>query len=206
MKNKARAFYIHGGHTFRNNKDYLNYLKNREISIINKKKWHEEFLKKKLSRKFDIIKLKMPKGDDAKYNEWKIHFERYLPFLRSKDILIGSSLGGVFLAKYLSENKLPKKILSTYLICPPFDNSIKGEDLFGGFNLKKDLSLLQKNSKNLYLMFSANDEVVPLDHARKYKEKLPDAKTIVYKNKNGHFRISRFPEIIKLIKKDYKNN
>lgn len=204
MKNKARVFYIHGGMTFKNNKDYLNYLKNREISIINKKKWHEEFLKKKLKKKFDIIKLRMPKGDDAKYNEWKIHFERYLPFLRNKDILIGNSLGGIFLAKYLSENKLPKKALSLYLIAPPFDNSLEGEDIVGGFNLKKDLSLIEENCKNLYLMFSKDDDVVPLSHAFKYKKKLSNAKIIIYKNKNGHFRISKFPEIVKMIKKDIK--
>ena len=42
--------------------------------------------------------------------------------------------------------------MSTYLICPPFDDTVPGEDLVGGFKLKSDLSLLEKNSKNLYLV------------------------------------------------------
>ncbi|MFA6285159.1 MAG: alpha/beta hydrolase [Parcubacteria group bacterium] len=146
----------------------------------------------------------MPLQDDAKYSDWKIHFERFFPKLRNGVILIGSSLGGIFLAKYLSENKFPKRILSTYLVCPPFDNTLTGEDLVGGFKLKSDLSLLETNSKNLYLMFSKDDEVIPVSHAEKYREKLKGAKIMIFKSKNGHFKISKFPEIIEMIKKDLR--
>jgi len=126
------------------------------------------------------------------------------PLLKNNIILIGTSLGGIFLAKYLSENKFPKKILSTYLVCPPFDNSLREEDLAGGFKLKNDLTLIEKNSKKVYLLFSKDDDVVPLLHAKKYKQKLKNANLIVYKSKNGHFQISKFPEIIKMIKEDVK--
>ncbi len=113
-------------------------------------------------------------------------------------------MGGIFLAKYLSENKFPKKILSVYLICPPFDNTTPGEDLVGGFKLQSNLSLLEKNSKNLNLLFSENDDVVPVFHAKKYKNKLKNANVIIYKHIKGHFKISKFPEIIKMIKEDVK--
>jgi predicted alpha/beta hydrolase family esterase len=146
----------------------------------------------------------MPLSENAVYDEWKTHFERFIPFMNDHLVLIGESLGGIFLAKYLSEHKFPKKILSTYLVCPPFDNTLSGEDLVNGFSLKKDLSLLEKNSKNLYLLFSEDDDVVPVDHARKYREKLKQATIIVYKSKNGHFKVSSFPEIVKLIKADVK--
>jgi len=124
--------------------------------------------------------------------------------LKNNIILIGSSLGGIFLARYLSENKFPKKILSTYLICPLFDNSLEGGDLVGGFKLKPDLSLLEKQSKNLYLMFSKDDDIVPISHAEKYRKKLKNANIIIFGSKNGHFKISEFPEIVKMIKDDVK--
>ena len=146
----------------------------------------------------------MPLQDNARYNDWKIYFERHIPHLRNNVILIGGSLGGIFLAKYLSEHKFPKKILSTYLICPPFDNTLDEEDLVGGFKLKSNLSLIEKNSKNLYLLFSKDDDVVPVSHAKKYEKKLNNAKVIVYKSKNGHFKISKFPEIVRMIKNDVK--
>ena len=188
--------------TFKNRKDYLKYLKEREVSIEEKKRWHGEYLKSQLGRNFEIIKPGMPLAEDAKYEDWKIHFERHFPFMRDGIILVGMSLGGIFLAKYLSEHKFPQKIMSTYLICPPFDDTIPGEDLVGGFKLKSDLSLLENNSGNLHLMFSEDDDVVPITHAEKYRKKLSGAKIIIYKSKNGHFQIAKFPEIIRMIKGD----
>ncbi len=201
MKNKTQILMIHGGNTFKNRKDYLNYLKTKEVSIEKKIRWAEGYLDKELGDKFEIIRPSMPFKEDAKYTDWKIWFERYIPFLRDNVILIGGSLGGIFLAKYLSENKFPKKILATFLVCPPFDDTCFNEDLVGGFKLKSDLSLIEENSKDLYLMFSEDDDVVPVAHADKYKNKLKNAKFFIYKSKNGHFRITKFPEIVKIIKK-----
>ncbi|MDQ3075935.1 MAG: alpha/beta hydrolase [bacterium] len=200
MKNKPQIFLVHGGMTFKNKKDYFHYLKNRRISIEKKNSWSGEYLDKELGKKFEIIRPRMPLQDNATYEEWKIHFERHFPYFRDSIILIGSSLGGIFLPQYLSENKFPKKILATYLVCPPFDDTCIGEDLVGGFKLKKDLSLLEKNSPNLTLLFSQDDDCVPVNHAEKYRERLKNAKIVVYKSKNGHFMISKFPEIVKMIK------
>lgn len=186
--------------TFKNEKDYFKYLRNRNVSIEKSESWAVEYLDKKLGKTYDIIRPRMPRSEDAKYKEWQIHFERFIPLLKSGVILIGNSLGGIFLAKYLSEHKFPKKIKAVFLVCPPFDNSLSGEDLVGGFKLRSDLSLLEKSTKNLYLMFSEDDEVVPVAHAEKYRNKLPKANIITYKSKNGHFQISEFPEIVKIIK------
>lgn len=202
MKDKIQILLIHGGMTFKNKKDYLSYLKNRRISLEKKIRWTEDFLDKELGRKFEIIRPRMPLQDDAKYEDWKVHFERHFPYLKNNIILIGGSLGGIFLAKYLSENKFPKKILSVYLVCPPFDNTLQGEDLVGGFKLGADLSLIEKDTKNLTLLFSKDDETVPVSHAEKYRSKLQKAKIVIYKSKNGHFKISKFPEIVKMIKGD----
>lgn len=206
MKEKTQIFFIHGGMTFKNKKDYLHFLKTRKVSIKEKIYWSNEYLKKRLDKDFEIIKPRMPLSEDAKYDEWKIHFERYFPQLRNNIILIGSSLGGIFLAKYLSENKFPKKILSVYLVAPPFDDTSKNEDLVGGFKLKSDLSMIEKNCKNINLLFSRKDDVVPVSHAKKYKNKLKNANIIIYKHINGHFKISTFPEIIKMLKKDIKKS
>jgi uncharacterized protein len=202
MKEKTQILIIHGGNTFKSNKDYLDYLKTRKISLEKRVRWFDDYLDKNLGKNFEIIRPRMPLQDYAKYDDWKIYFERHIPYLRNNLILIGGSLGGIFLAKYLSEHKFPKKILSTYLVCPPFDDTLSEESLAGGFKLKSDLSRLAKSSKNLYLMFSKDDDVVPVSHAKKYSQKLKNAKIIIYKSKNGHFKIAKFPEIIRMIRKD----
>ena len=53
-------------------------------------------------------------------------------------------------------------------------------------------------------MFSTDDNCVPVSHAEKYGKKLKNAKIIIYKSKNGHFKITKFPEIVKMIKNDIK--
>jgi uncharacterized protein len=206
MKKKIQLMIIHGGDTFKNRKAYVESLKKEEVSLDKRVNWAGDYLEKKLGKGFQVIRPRMPLAHDARYQEWKIYFEKYLPFLESKVILMGCSLGGIFLAKYLSENKFPKKILATYLVCPPFDNSLTGEDLLGGFKLKSDLSLIQKNSPNLSLFFSADDDIVPVAHAEKYQVKLPGANFHIYKSKGGHFNVPVFPEIIKIIKMEVKSS
>lgn len=201
IKQKTQILFIHGGMTFLNKKAHIEFLKNRPIKLENTKSWKEEYLRKEL-KNMQIIKPKMPCPDNAKYKEWKIFFERYFPHINDNVILIGESLGGIFLAKYLSENKFPKKILSVYLVCPPHSDDLPNERLSGGFKIKSNLSLLEKQSKNLTLMFSKDDDVVPINHAEKYREKLKYAKIIIYKSKKGHFKISKFPEIIRMIKQN----
>ncbi len=201
---KPRLLFIHGGMTFKNRREYLDYLWTREISLEKKEKWHRTYLDEKLGRQFEIIRPNMPLSDDAKYEDWKIHFERYLTFLRAGDILIGSSLGGMFLAKYLSENKLSKKFLSVYLVAPPYDGNLPGEELVGGFRLKSDLSLLEKSCRHLHLLFSENDDVVPPTHAAKYAIKLESAHIAIYSHIVGHFKVAEFPEIIKMIKSEMR--
>ena len=190
--------------TFKNKKDYLLFLKTRKVILGKRIRWSDDYLDKKLGADFETTRPRMPLQDNANYEEWKIHFERYIPHLKDNCILVGNSLGGIFLAKYLSENKFPRKILSIFLVCPPFDDTVTGEDLVGGFKLKSDLSLLEKNSKNLHLLFSADDDVVPVSHAEKYKMKLKNAEIVIYKSKGGHFQIAEFPEIIAMIKRDVK--
>lgn len=203
-KTKTQVFFMHGGMTFKNRKDYIHYLKTRDVCTTQRPRWSDAYFTKSLGKNFEVIRPRMPQSDDAKYEEWKIYFERFIPLLKKGVILIGNSLGGIFFAKYLSENKFPKKIRSVYLICPPYDGTLSNEDLVGGFKLKKDLSLLDKSTKNLYLMFSEDDDVVPVAHALKYRKKLNNAKIIIFPSKNGHFKISKFPEIVRMIKRDVK--
>ena len=197
---KEQIVFIHGGMTFKNRVDYLNFLKNIEVKLESRKRWHEDYLKKSVGKFCDIIKPRMPLVDNARYDDWKIYFERYIPLLKNGVILIGSSLGGIFLTRYLSENIFPKKIKALLLVAPPFDNSLPGEDLVGGFKLKGDLSLIEKNCKNIHFFFSSDDHCVPLEHAYKYRKKLPQAKFVICNKAKGHFRSSQFPEIVKVIK------
>lgn len=203
---KTDILYIHGGTTFKNRSDYLEYLsKYKSVYMEDNVRWSGKYLTDKLGRGFRIVRPMMPLKDNARYEDWKVYFERHLPLLNKNYILIGLSLGGIFLSKYLSENKLKTKAKSVYMIAPPFDNTVFSEDLVGGFKLKSDLSLINKNAEKVVLMFSKNDDSIPVSHAEKYRKKLPEADIRIYKDKNGHFQIKTFPEIIRMLR-DGSNN
>jgi len=202
MEEKIQILMIHGGETFNNQNDYLNYLKTKKIRFGKKIRWSEDYLKRELGEDFEITWPRMPLEDNARYDDWKILFDRYIEKLGDNVILIGRSVGGIFLAKYLSENVLPRKIISVYMIAAPFDNTVTGWTLTGGFELGEDLSLIGKNCGKVVLMFSADDDCVPVSHAKKYREKLKDAEIIIYESKNRHFQVGEFPEIVEMIKKD----
>src|SRR3989344_9185017 len=160
QKEKSQLFYIHGGMTFNTKQDYLNFLKKREISIERKARWGDEYLRDKLGKKLNIIQPRMPCKDNSNYEEWKIHFERFFPYLTDNIILLGNSLGGIFLSKYLSENQFPRKILAVYLTCPSFEDTSINKKQTSGFILKEDLSFIEKNTDNINLLFSKDDDVV----------------------------------------------
>lgn len=162
----------------------------------------ERYFRKKLGKNFEVIYPEMPNASNAKYLEWKIWFDKITPHLKNDVILIGHSLGGIFLAKYLSENKFPKKILATFLIAAPFNDKETKESL-ADFKLKKELKKLQNQSNKLFIWQSINDDIVSFVAFEKYKKALPDANYRKFKNK-GHFAQNTFPEIVQEIRKFFR--
>lgn len=200
---KKQIIVIHGGNTHANYKQYLTALKKKKFNFEKaiSKGWKNN-LGEGLGKSFQVVQPLMPNASNARYAEWKIWFEKIFPFLEKEVILIGHSLGGIFLAKYLSENKFPKKILGTLLIAPPYDGE-GSEETLCYFNLKKDLSRLQKQSGRIVFYHSQDDELVPTVDFKKYKKALPDAIFKEFKNR-GHFNQKTFPEIVREIKNLYK--
>ncbi len=139
---KKQVIFIHGGSTFKSYREYLSHLKSIEIDLdrYRKTKWSDS-LNIGLGNEFDVLLPKMPNPSNAKYGEWKIIFNKISKLLEKNVILIGHSLGAIFLIKYLSENKFPKKILATLLISPPYDDDGMEESL-GDFILPKSLNKL----------------------------------------------------------------
>ena len=203
---KKQVIVIHGGTTFKTRKEYLNYLRNCKITLEKfkpKKDW-KIGMGKILGNGFEVLLPKMPNKVNARYKEWKIWFERILTVTNNNIILIGHSLGGIFLAKYLSENLVSKKIIATFLVAAPFDdNGEKEKESLADFSLPKSLKKFEKQGGKIYLYHSKNDPVVSISHFEKYSKILPNARATVLKNR-AHFNKEQFPEILKEIKRLFK--
>ena len=190
---------IHGGDVFETREHFLAHLQSTELDLGRAmfKGWKQS-LPEFLGEGFEVIQPSMPNKQNAHYDEWKIWFEKYLPFLRDDVILIGHSLGGTFLAKYLSENDFPKKIRATLLVAAVFDLS---RHTLADFALELPLTKLEQQAGEIYLFQSKDDEVVLYENVELYVQQLPNAKLISFEDR-GHFHQEVFPELVDVIKTD----
>lgn len=194
---KQQVVVIHGGNAYENYDEYLDALKSRELSIemLNFVGWKDN-LAKDLGEDFDVLSPKMPNAQNAKYNEWKIWFEKITPLLSDNIILIGHSLGGIFIAKYLEENKFPKKVKALFLIAAPYYSSNKP---LSDFTTTTRLENVTKQAEKVFLYHSKDDPVVPFENLEHYHKEIPTAEVKIFENK-GHFHLKTVPELVENIK------
>lgn len=191
--------FIHGGDTFATHEDYLKFLTEFEIDppTSEVKKWKHSLVPA-LGENFELLAPEMPSKSNAKYHEWTLWFKKFIPFLRQNTIFIGHSLGGLFLAKYLSENTLPVAIRAAFLVAAPFDDKDADYSL-ADFTLPANLDTLAKQVPEIFLYHSTDDPVVPFQDFGKYVKALPTAHAQTFTDRS-HFNQPDFPEIIEDIK------
>ncbi len=197
---KHQVIFIHGGETFDSYQEYLAALEHMTIDIykLDTKKW-KETLAPRLGNDFKVHLLEMPNKLNAKYTEWKIWFDKFLPYVKDNVILIGHSLGGIFLAKYLAENLFPKRVKGLFLIAAPFDDRDTTESL-ADFILPKSLKNVDENVQNIFLYHSKDDPVVRFEDVQKYQVALSRAQLRVFEDKK-HFVMEEFSELMNDIKR-----
>lgn len=205
FKMKHQVIFIHGGDSFSARKDFLQYLKTRPLRDLPSDpvvvSWRNS-LSEDLGQDFEVFMPKMPNRENASYEEWKIWFERYLALIKKEVILIGHSLGGMFLAKYLSENSLSLKVSKLYLLAAP-GGEFLGEEKYGDCTdfrfLAGTTKNIAKNVKVINIWHSEDDFIVPVLELDWYEKLLPEAKIVRFKDKN-HFLLSEFPELLNDLK------
>ena len=165
---------IHGGSSFATHQSYLEDLKNSTIQYDRMKrspKWRD-WLTDALPG-VDVLTPSFPNSQNAQYAEWKIVFEKIFPYLTGDVVLVGHSLGGMFLAKYLQDNQLKKPVKQLILVAPGYDDE-SAEEL-GSFKVESARKL-GLSAEEIYLFHSQDDPVVPFTELAKFQVDLPDAR------------------------------
>lgn len=195
---KPQLLIIHGGSTFDTYEDYMKYLQSCELTL-DRLSWHDwkDNLVKELPE-FEVVYPKMPNPKNARYPEWKIWFEKIMLLLRDDVTLVGHSLGGIFLAKYLSENTASRAIRSLHLVAAPYDTEVI-KDSLADFALSKTVEDIEKQVPKIFIYQSKDDLGVAFADAEKYKRDLPSAAFVAFEDR-GHFLQEDFPELVQNIK------
>jgi len=195
---KKQVIVIHGGDTFEEYEEYLEFLRKYEINIERYKTGKDDWkpwLREKLGEGYEVILPVMPNKTNARFEEWKLWFEKLFPFLNDEVVLVGHSLGGSFVAKYLSENKFPKKLKGVFLVAPPYVKDCDGYPLVS-FTLPEKLDL---QTENIFLYHSHDDPVVPFSALEQFQKAFPNAHTRIFEDRK-HLNQEQFPELIEDMK------
>lgn len=185
---------IHGGDAYDSYEEYLTDLRTQTITSLDYFRgggWRSG-LQAALGEAFDVLLPRMPNSANAKYLEWEIVFSKIVPLLSPGCILIGHSLGGIFLAKYLSEHSVSFRPKGVFLIAAPYNTPT--EHPLADFVLTNGLENFQTQAERIFLYHSTDDAVVPYSNVEAYMRALPNAVVRTFHDRN-HFNQSDFPEL-----------
>ena len=151
------------------------------------------YLRSALSKQYEILSPKMPDPENPSYKTWKKKLKKELTATKGEMILIGHSLGGSVLLKYLTEEKLTRPIAGLFLIGTVYWGA---EDWnVEEYVLRENFSSKLPGIPSVYLYHSKDDEVVPVTHLRYYAAELPTAKVREIESR-GHLFGRGLPELV----------
>lgn len=135
------------------------------------------WLKAEFGNKFNIIAPSMPLPENPNYEDWKLELTGLFATLGDKAVVVGHSLGGSSVLKYLTENSVEQDIQGLFVVAAPY----WGADA----NWDQDIFKFQDNEpaeidkvEKMYIYHSKSDQVVPFQHQSRYSEKFPLAMAI----------------------------
>jgi predicted alpha/beta hydrolase family esterase len=143
-------------------------------------------LRRALGTAYEVRYPKMPHEADPDYGNWKTPIGKELGHLKNGAFLVGHSVGGSLLLKYLSDETVNTTLAGICLIATPF----WGGDgwRYEGYKAVELPEALPSNlSGNTPICFyhCRDDETVPFAHLALYAKKFPHA-TIHALDTGGH--------------------
>lgn len=130
-------------------------------------------LQKALGTEYDVRYPQMPGESEPKMQAWKAQIAKELEAVEDSFILVGHSVGGVALLKYLSEEEVHKSIADLFLLAAPSWDKEKWN--FDDLRLPHDLAAKLSRIRRILLYHNRDDEIVPFSHLALHAAKLPRA-------------------------------
>jgi predicted alpha/beta hydrolase family esterase len=131
-------------------------------------------LQNALGSDYEVRYPKMVNEDDAEYADWKAQITAELAALGDGVILVGHSVGGSVLLKYLSEVPAGETVAGLFVLAAPY----WGADDFWSWpeaQLPQDVAARLARVPRIFLYHSRDDNVVPFRHLELLAARLPQA-------------------------------
>ncbi|MGX5816687.1 alpha/beta fold hydrolase [Chitinophaga lutea] len=141
-----------------------------------------------------LIHPSLPDPDQPEYASWQSVLHGALSVVDHGVVLIGHSLGGSVLLKYLSEERKLPRIGGICLIGTPYWGMPGWE--VDEYMLADDFARKLPPIPRTYLYHSRNDEVVPVEHMRRYRREMPHALARELEE-GGHLFVHGLPQLVR---------
>jgi predicted alpha/beta hydrolase family esterase len=116
----------------------------------------------------------MPEPEAPTYARWREKLARELSEVRGETILVGHSLGGSVILKYLAEDAPELLVAGVFLVAAPCWGA--GEDWSAEEYLVSERSAAELSQRSpIFLYHSREDPIVPFSHLEAYAARLPEA-------------------------------
>lgn len=131
-----------------------------------------KYLRHSLGSNYNLYAPIMPLPDDPSYERWSNELKELLQY-KSPPILIGHSLGGSVLLKYISEEHQTISAAGLFLVATPFWGSADWN--VEEFILRENFASFLPDTLNVFLYQSQDDDVVSIEHLSNYSNAIPRA-------------------------------
>jgi predicted alpha/beta hydrolase family esterase len=141
-------------------------------------------LRDALGPSYEVRYPRMPLEETVQYSDWTARIASALPPRGSEVVLVGHSVGGSVLLRYLCERPVEASVTGLFVIAAPF----WGADDFWDWDearLPEDAAEKLATVPRIVMYQSRDDEVVPFSHLALYAARLPRA-TIRPVDSGGH--------------------
>ncbi len=144
---------------------------------------------------FSVVNPPMPNPEDPAYAPWKNQLEQTLAELRGPAILVGHSLGGSVLVKYLAEIASMPAVAGLFLVAAPYWGGDANWQ-YDQFLLPEDAGVSLASIRPACLYYTRDDTVVPFAHLALYAALLPQA-TVRALDGYGHGFINGSADLVR---------
>ncbi|HET7062704.1 MAG TPA: alpha/beta fold hydrolase [Rudaea sp.] len=140
-------------------------------------------LQRALGGEYEVHFPRMPDEPDPNVTSWKGKISAELSRLRGQVLLVGHSIGGSIVLKYLAEEEIKIRIGGLFLLAAPS----RDEDQWNFEDLKLPRNIAERLASipRIFLYHSRDDVVVPFAHLALHAARLPQA-TIRAVDGRGH--------------------
>lgn len=142
------------------------------------------YLRQQLGSDYKVLAPDMPDPDHPTYQAWRNQIEQELGKLDTDALLIGHSLGGSMLLKYLAEGTYHRPIAGMFLVAVPYWGK---QDWELEYAVPDDFASHLPPIQHLFLYHSRSEENVPFSSLLRYQEQLPQATVRVVDGKQHSF-------------------